>query len=260
MASAPPARRSHPRGRRLGRLRFVDDGGSSEPGSAPKPPVHDGGRQPPEVIAPLDRAAIDASRAHQRTLTKPAGSLGRLEDLAAWWAGVRGVFPAAVPRPGIAVFCADHGVVREGVSAYPSSVTAAMVANVMAGGAAVAVLAERHGVRLSLVDVGVAGDLSALPLAPVVPLVRRAVRRGTGDLRVEPALTREEARAALAVGAEVARALAGEGVTLAGVGEIGIGNTTAATAILCALTGADPARMAGRGAGLDAAGVSARPR
>ena len=206
-------------------------------------------------IAPLDQAAITASREHQRTLTKPVGSLGRLEDLAAWWAGVRGVFPAPVPSPGLAVFCADHGVVREGVSAYPSSVTAGMVANVMAGGAAVSVLAARHGVRLEVVDVGVAGDLSALPLAPVVPLRRHAVRRGTGNLRVEPALTRDEATRALAVGAEVARALAAEGVTLVGLGEIGIGNTTAATAIVCALTGASPTGLVGRGAGLDAEGV-----
>ncbi len=215
----------------------IHDAGAWRDSPPPSPPPSPATERSAQRIAPLDDAAMAASRAHQDTLTKPAGSLGRLEDLAAWWAGVRGVFPPQVPTPGLAVFCADHGVVREGVSAYPSSVTAGMVANVMAGGAAVSVLAARHGVRLALVDAGVAGNLSAVPLSPVVPLQRRAVRRGTGNLRVEPALTRAEAEAALAVGAEVARALAAEGVTLAGIGEIGIGNTTAATALICALTG-----------------------
>jgi nicotinate-nucleotide--dimethylbenzimidazole phosphoribosyltransferase len=158
------------------------------------------------------------------------------------------------------VFCADHGVVAEGVSAHPSSVTAGMLANVLAGGAAVSVLAARHGVRLAAVDVGVAGDVSALPRAPVVPFAAQAVRRGTGNLRREPAMSREEAQRAVKVGAEAARTLAAEGVTLAGAGEIGIGNTTAATAMLCAFTGAKPASLAGRGAGLDAEGVARKAR
>jgi nicotinate-nucleotide--dimethylbenzimidazole phosphoribosyltransferase len=222
-----------------------------------KPAGQVGGHpQAPGVIGSLDAAAMAASRAHQATLTKPAGSLGRLEQLAAWWAGARGVFPPPVPDPGIAVFCADLGVVAEGVSAYPSSVTAAMLANVLAGGAAVSALAARHGVRLWAVDVGVAGDLSALPSSPVVPFLSRSVRRGTGNLRREPAMTRAQAERAMAVGAEAARALAAAGVTLAGVGEIGIGNTTAAVALLSALTGAPAASLAGPGTGLAPEGVA----
>lgn len=208
------------------------------------------------AIPPLDAVAMEASRAHQATLGLPAGSLGRIEQLAAWWAGVRGELPLPLPAPGLAVFCADHGVVAEGVSAHPSSATTARLADVMAGGAAVSALAARHGVRLVAVDVGLAGELSALPCAPVVPLVSRVVRRGTGNLRREPAMTRDEAARAMEAGAETARALAAEGVTLAGIGDIGIGNTTAATAILCALTGAPPASLAGPGAGLDAEGVA----
>jgi nicotinate-nucleotide--dimethylbenzimidazole phosphoribosyltransferase len=208
------------------------------------------------AIRPLDSAAIANSYQHQKTLTKPVGSLGRLEDLAAFWAGTRGQFPAPVPVPALAVFCADHGVVAEGVSAYPSSVTAAMLANVMAGGAAVSVMAAQHGVRLVAVDVGVAGDVSALPREPVVPLASRVVRRGTGNMRREPAMTRSEALAAMEAGAATARELVEGGATLLAAGEIGIGNTTAATAILCALAGEDPARVTGTGAGLDAAGVA----
>ncbi|WP_437274661.1 nicotinate-nucleotide--dimethylbenzimidazole phosphoribosyltransferase [Sorangium sp. So ce375] len=226
------------------------------------PPVADPPSEPPRsslrpmVIPPLDAAAMTAAGAHRATLAAPAGSLGRLEQLATWWAGVRGEFPLALPEPGLAVFCADHGVAAEGVSAYPSSATTAMLANVMAGGAAVSALAPRHGVRLVAVDVGLTGDLSALPCAPVVPLVPRVVRRGTGDLRREPAMTRDDAVRALEAGAETARALAAEGVTLVGVGDIGSGNTIAATAILCALTGAPPADLAGPRAGLDAEGAA----
>ncbi|WP_437585558.1 nicotinate-nucleotide--dimethylbenzimidazole phosphoribosyltransferase [Sorangium sp. So ce1000] len=226
------------------------------------PPVTGPASEPPRsalratAIAPLDAAAMTACSARQATLAAPAGSLGRLERLATWWAGVRGELPPPLPEPGLAVFCADHGVVAEGVRAHPSSASTAMLADVMAGGAAVSALAARHGVRLVAVDVGLAGDLSALPCAPVVPLVPRVVRRGTGNLRREPAMTRDEAVRALEAGAETARALAADGVTLAGVGDIGIGNTTSATAILCALTGAPPASLAGPSAGLDAEGVA----
>ncbi|WP_438037651.1 nicotinate-nucleotide--dimethylbenzimidazole phosphoribosyltransferase [Sorangium sp. So ce128] len=230
-----------------------DDASTSAAGCASEPPRS---WLRTTAISPLDAAAMEATRAHQATLGLPAGSLGRLGQLAAWWAGVRGELPLPLPAPGLAVFCADHGVVAEGVSAHPSPATAARLANVMAGGAAVSALAARHGVRLVAVDVGLAGDLSALPCAPVVPLAPRVVRRGTGNLRREPAMTRGEAACAMEAGAETARALAAEGVTLAGAGDIGVGNTTAATAVLCALTGAQPASLAAQGAGLDAEGVA----
>jgi nicotinate-nucleotide--dimethylbenzimidazole phosphoribosyltransferase len=204
------------------------------------------------AIAPIDADAIEASRAHQRTLTKPAGSLGRLEDVAAWYAGVHGRFPPPPPTIArVAVFAGDHGVTVEGVSAYPSSVTAAMVANVMSGGAAIACMAKRVGVEIALVDVGVAGDLTGVPRDATTPLTRANVRAGTRNLRVEAAMTIDEARAAIGVGAKIANQADYEGVALAGVGEIGIGNTTSAAALICALTGSRPEDVVGSGTGID---------
>jgi nicotinate-nucleotide--dimethylbenzimidazole phosphoribosyltransferase len=150
----------------------------------------------------------------------------------------------------LALFAADHSVAAEGVSAYGSPVTAAMVANVMAGGAAVNALASRHGARIVLVDVGVSGDLSAVPRAPVVPLRSLRVRAGTRNLRREPALTRAEALQALEAGASVAAQAAADGADLLALGEIGIANTTAAAALVCAFTGAPPEEIVGSGTGL----------
>jgi nicotinate-nucleotide--dimethylbenzimidazole phosphoribosyltransferase len=193
-----------------------------------------------------------AARTHQSLLTKPLGSLGRLEDLAVWYASARGQFPVTPPAfRTLALFLADHGVAVEGVSAYGSQVTAAMACNVMAGGAAASVLALRAGVELLAVDVGIAGDLSAAPVRPRVPLLRLPVRAGTRNLRREPAMTLAEAREALDVGRRVAAEAHARGVTLAAVGEIGIGNTTAASALVSALTGASPEETCGRGTGVD---------
>ncbi len=211
--------------------------------------------QAPEAtgdIAPVSEAARAAAQAHQANLTKPQGSLGRLEEIAAWYASARGTFPVNAPhRPALAVFIADHGVVVEGVSAYGSQVTAAMACNVMSGGAAVAVLARKAAVALVAVDVGIAGDLSAAPRAPRVPLVSARVRAGTRNLRLEPAMTRDEVEAALNVGAKVADDLYAAGTTLAGVGEIGIGNTTSGAALVACFTGALPTDVCGRGTGID---------
>lgn len=203
------------------------------------------------AIVPVDERARTVARYHQAELTKPVASLGRLEDLALWYTAVRG-FPAPPPeRAALALFMGDHGVVVEGVSAYGSQITAAMACNVMAGGAAGTVLARRLGVDVHAVDVGIAGDLSAAPLAPRVPLERRKVRAGTRNLRIEPAMTVEEARAAMNVGAAVADSVARSGATLAAVGEIGIGNTTASAALTSALTGSPPEDTCGRGTGID---------
>jgi nicotinate-nucleotide--dimethylbenzimidazole phosphoribosyltransferase len=203
-------------------------------------------------IPPADEAARAAARAHQALLTKPIGSLGRLEEIAEWYAAARAVFPVEVPaRSALALFLADHGVVVEGVSAYGSQVTAAMAANVMAGGAAVSILARRRGVDLVAVDVGIAGDTSAAPVAPRVPLRRECVRRGTGNLRVEPAMDVEQARAAIEVGRRVASDVYGRGARIAGVGEIGIGNTTASSALVAVFAGASPEDVCGRGTGID---------
>jgi nicotinate-nucleotide--dimethylbenzimidazole phosphoribosyltransferase len=211
------------------------------------------GRAEADPPAPaIDESARQAARAHQDLLTKPTGSLGRLEEVATWYAAARGVFPVAPPqRTALALFLADHGVVVEGVSAYGSQVTAAMACNVMAGGAACSVLARRNGTALLAVDVGIAGDLSAAPTTPRVPLMRAKVRAGTRNLRVERAMSDSEVHAAMDVGRSTAERAHADGVELAAIGEIGIGNTTAAAALVSAFTGAPPEQTCGRGTGLD---------
>jgi nicotinate-nucleotide--dimethylbenzimidazole phosphoribosyltransferase len=204
-------------------------------------------------IPPLESSVEAAAEEHQARLTKPVGSLGRLEQIATWFAAATGVFPAPAPRSALALFIADHGVVVEGVSAYGSSVTAAMACNVMAGGAAASVLARLRGVDLVAVDVGIAGDTSAAPTAPLVALVPARIRAGTGNLRVEPAMLVEEARAALAVGRRIADGVHGRGARIAAVGEIGIGNTTSAAALTSVFTGAGPEQTCGLGTGIDRA-------
>ncbi|HEY0711793.1 MAG TPA: nicotinate-nucleotide--dimethylbenzimidazole phosphoribosyltransferase, partial [Polyangia bacterium] len=202
-------------------------------------------------------SAQAASTARQTTLVKPIGSLGRLEELAARYAGARRVHPAPIPeRAAIAIFAADHGVAAEGVSAYGSSTTAAVVGTIMTGGAAINTLAQQNVIELALVDVGVAGDLSALPRAPLIPLDRRAICAGTRNLVREPALTRDEVTAAMAVGSATAHRLIDEGADLLGVGEVGIANTTAAAALTSIFTGQPPMATVGRGTGLDESGVA----
>ena len=214
-------------------------------------------------ISKFDRASEAAAIEQWLTRCKPKGALGRLEPLAAWYAGARGQFPVAPPaKIELCVFAGDHGVVEEGVSAWPSTVTAAMVGNMLAGGAAVNQLAAGAGVALTVVDVGVAGDLSALPQ----PSERRArfvaakVRAGSGNFARGPALSRDEAAAALAVGDRLARAAADDGCDLLLAGEMGIGNSTAAAAIVCALAGVAPEVACGHGAGLDDATVAHKAR
>lgn len=204
----------------------------------------------------FDEEAAAAARHALDNLTKPAGSLGKLETLAAWWCGATGAFPARFPaRARIITFAADHGVVAEGVSPYPSAVTLQMVANFLAGGAAVNVFARHHGVELAVVDVGVAGEpLSATSTADAIFHARR-VRAGTGNMVREPAMTRAEAEAAVAVGIALAMSAADEGVAVLGAGEMGIGNTTAAAACLSAVAGMPGKLTAGRGTGVDDAGL-----
>jgi nicotinate-nucleotide--dimethylbenzimidazole phosphoribosyltransferase len=209
----------------------------------------------PAISSPrggFDETVREAARAHHDELTKPSGSLGRLEDLATWYAAAIGRFPCEPPEhAAVAVFAADHGVVTEAISAYPSQLTAAMVCNMMAGGAAINVLARRHHIEIALVDVGVAGDLSGAPLEPEVPLIRAKVRAGTRNLRREPAMTRAEAEASVAVGADTADVCIARGASILGTGEIGIGNTTAAAALVCAMTRTAPRDVVGRGTGID---------
>ena len=209
------------------------------------------------ALLPASAEATNAARAYLARLTKPVGSLGRLEEIAAFYAGARGAFPApAITRATLALFAADHGIAAQGVSAYSSTLTAAMAANVMSGGAAVCAIAAECRLDILLTDVGIAGDLSALPTAPVIALRRQRVRAGTGDLSREPAMTRAEAESAMAVGAEAALAAVTAGSHAIAVGEIGIGNTTAAAALVCALTGIAATQIVGRGTGLSDAAMT----
>jgi nicotinate-nucleotide--dimethylbenzimidazole phosphoribosyltransferase len=203
------------------------------------------------AIQPLDADAMSAARAHQDDLTKPPGSLGRLESLAVQLAGIRGLDRTPLGPAAVLVCAADHGVVAAGVSAYPAEVTPQMVLNFLGGGAAINVLARQVGARVVVLDVGVAADLPAHP-----SLLARKVRRGTGNIVVEPAMSRDEAVAALAAGVEAAWALHDEGVEALALGDMGIGNTTAASAVVAAVTGAPCADLVGRGTGVDDAGLA----
>jgi nicotinate-nucleotide--dimethylbenzimidazole phosphoribosyltransferase len=198
-------------------------------------------------IRPADAAAMAAARDLQARLTKPAGSLGALEDLSVRLAGLAGSCPPPMPEPAtVAVFAGDHGVHRQGVTPWPQEVTAQMVANFVAGGAVVNALARTAGADLMVVDVGVATPLHGGP-----NLLDANIRRGTRDLAVEPALTRDEARAAVEVGIGVADALVEAGAACLLTGDMGIANTTPAAALIAAFTGTDPAEVTGRGTGID---------
>ena len=196
------------------------------------------------IGSPDPGLALVAQRRLDR-LTKPQGSLGRLEELAARVVVITGNAEPRIDAPVIFTLAGDHGVVAEGVSAYPQAVTAQMVENFCRGGAAVNVLAHEVGARVIVADLGVAGELSSHPA-----LVRRNVARGTRNLALGPAMTREEALAAIAAGATLVAEAAPDCV---GTGEMGIGNTTAASALTAALTGADPRAVTGRGTGVDEA-------
>jgi nicotinate-nucleotide--dimethylbenzimidazole phosphoribosyltransferase len=201
--------------------------------------------------AAIDVAAGDAARARQLQLTKPPGSLGRLEDLACWFAARwRNPVPQA-PQCEIFVFAGDHGVAARGVSAFPQSVTGQMVGNFARGGAAINVLASLEGCRIEVVDVGVASDEP-----PPAGVRNERVRAGTRDLAVTSAMTAEELRAALGVGGRCARAAADRGTRLIIAGDMGIANSTSAACLICAFTGATPESVVGRGTGVDDAGLA----
>lgn len=198
---------------------------------------------------PDHAAATAAADERWRTRAKPPGSLGRLEPLAAHVAGVTGTCPPAVPRrPAVVVFAGDHGVVADGASAWAGEVTAAMVRTMAAGRAAVNAFAATVGAHVVLVDVGVDGDLSELP-----GVVHDKVRAGTASLAAGPAMTRDEALAAVDVGLRHAATLAADGSDLLVGGDMGIGNTTASTVLVAHAVRARPAdalALVGRGAGV----------
>jgi nicotinate-nucleotide--dimethylbenzimidazole phosphoribosyltransferase len=196
---------------------------------------------------PLDAAAAEAARERQGRLTKPAGSLGLLEDVSVRLSGLAGQCPPPMPSPAaVAVFAADHGVQVHGVSPWPQEVTAQMVGNFLAGGAGVNALAGAVDAQVVVVDVGV-----ATPVGDAPALVRKRVRDGSRDLSTEAAMTDVEVRAALDVGVSVAARLIRDGHRCLLTGDMGIANTTASAALICAFTGADPERVTGRGTGID---------
>lgn len=199
------------------------------------------------AIGPLDAQAVAAARERQRALTKPSGSLGRLEDLSVQLAGIAGQCPPPLPGPAVvAVFAADHGVHAQGVSPWPQEVTAQMVANFLASGAAVNAIAAQVGASVCVVDVGVAADLPAAP-----GLLPRKIRAGTADMTGGPAMSAGEALLAVQAGISVARELVADGNRCLVTGDMGIANTTASAALIAVFTGAAPAEVTGRGTGID---------
>ena len=197
-------------------------------------------------IATIHHTIEAEARSHQAQLTKPLGALGKLEDIACWFAARQGQVKPDPLQPHITVFAADHGVTAEGVSAYPSVVTAEMVKNFARGGAAINVLARQCHAELTIVDAGVITDLTA-----VEGVIHAPVGAGTANLRKEAAMTPQACADAIALGRQQAKAAIDAGANLLIAGEMGIGNTTAAAAIICRLTGAEAEQIVGYGTGID---------
>lgn len=198
-------------------------------------------------IDPIDRKLLKIASARLDSLTKPQGSLGRLEDFAKHIVAITGLeMPPLIGKKAIFTFAGDHGVVEEGVSAYPKEVTAQMVLNFLDGGAAINVLGRHAAADVVVIDIGVAGDISDHPA-----LVRKKIVRGTRNMRKGPAMTRDEALRTIETGAELAYEYAGKGYSLFATGDMGIGNTTPSSAIASVMTGTPAAEVTGYGAGID---------
>ena len=197
-------------------------------------------------IGTVDRGAAERAQRLLDAKTKPRRSLGRLEDLACIVAAIRGATDIPAPTKAIVVMAADHGVAEEGVSAYPQEVTRQMLANFAHGGAAINVLARQAGARIVVADVGVK---EPLPHTSGIRVHRLGL--GTCNFTRGPAMTREQAVAGLELGIAIAEELADDGVTLLGIGDMGIGNTTASSALTCALMGVAPEEVTGHGTGID---------
>ena len=197
-----------------------------------------------QAIRPADEAAMEAARRRQAQLAKPPGSLGQLEEISIRLAGVTGQVCPAMGKCRVAVFAADNGVVAEGVSCTPPAVTMQQAVNMTFRKTGMSAMAAAFGDDVSVVDVGIDGDV------PPVGVLDRKVRRGTGDIAREDAMTRQQVLDAMAAGMEQAARARADGVTALGIGEMGIGNTTTSAAVLAALTGADIEAVTGRGGGL----------
>jgi nicotinate-nucleotide--dimethylbenzimidazole phosphoribosyltransferase len=208
-------------------------------------------------ITPPDQQAHRAAVARHEQLTKPAGSLGRLEELGVWVAACQGTCPPRpFARPQVVVFAGDHGVAARGVSAYPSDVTRQMVGNLLGGGAAVNVLAATAGSAVRVLDIAVDVPAEQDPAASEAPplLTRYKVRQGSGSIDREDALSDQEVADALAAGVAIADEEVDRGADLLIAGDMGIGNTTPSAVLVAALTGAEPVAVVGRGTGIDDAG------
>lgn len=202
-------------------------------------------------IQPVDRRLESAIRARLDSLTKPPGSLGELEEIAVRYCLATGNLRPALGKKIIFSFAGDHGVVDEGVSAFPKEVTPQMVKNMLSGGAAVNVLARHAGAEVRVVDMGVAADLSGAD-----GLISRKIRFGTANMAQGPAMTEEEARRAIEVGMTLAYEAANDGATLIGTGDMGIGNTTPSSALFAALLPCSVREITGRGTGIDDKGLA----
>lgn len=203
-------------------------------------------------VPPPDADAAAAARARQDTLTKPPGALGRLEDLSVWIAACQNHCPPKqFEHAQVVVFAGDHGVARSGVSAYPPEVTAQMVANIDAGGAAINALAGVGGATVRVADLAIDSEVGNALSAQIGA---HKVRRGSGDIAVEDALTDAEAAAAIGAGRQIADEEVDAGADLLIAGDMGIGNTTPATVLVAALTDAEPVAVVGYGTGIDDAG------
>jgi len=189
-----------------------------------------------ESIKPMDTQLLPQARGKMDNKTKPLGSLGRLEDLAIQLCLIQNNLNPKINRKQVLVFAGDHGVVEEGVSAYPAEVTAQMIKNFLNGGAAINVLCRHHGIDMRVVDMGVNADFEDHPL-----LVKKKVRKGTRNFALESAMTPQETVEAVQNGMDVfLTEHANRPIDIVGLGDMGIGNTTAAAAIICAVTGISP--------------------
>ncbi|MCP4072914.1 MAG: nicotinate-nucleotide--dimethylbenzimidazole phosphoribosyltransferase [Hyphomicrobiales bacterium] len=202
-------------------------------------------------INPVSKSALDKAQAAIDIKTKPPGSLGRIEELARQICGVQNTLSPVAGPAKLLLFAADHGLVAEGVSAWPSEVTTQMVANFLGGGAAANVFARSNGVEISIIDAGIIGELGFHP-----DLIRANIRKGTANSMHEDAMSADELNQALEFGAALAKSAVENGNKVIALGEMGIGNTSSATLLAHAVHGMGIAELTGPGAGLDDAGVN----
>lgn len=198
-----------------------------------------------QAIKPLDKSAMTSARSRQDTLTKPQGSLGRLEDLSVQLAGIQGKPIPRIKHKAIITMAGDHGVVMEKVGNWPQEVTAQMVYNFLRGGAGINVLARHTGAKVVVVDMGVATELEPHP-----QLLSRKIASGTKNIALGPAMSREQATKALETGIEIVTFEAGKGLDIVGTGDMGIGNTTPSSAICAVMMKKAVAEVTGRGTGI----------